>query len=45
MPFAWEEAGELALPAGRSALVMNPTWMPYGNFFCDVLGLEVAPLA
>jgi hypothetical protein len=23
--------------------VMNPTWMPYGNFFCDVLGLELAP--
>jgi hypothetical protein len=45
MPFAWEDAGDLALPAGRSALVMNPTWIPYGNFFCDVLGLEVRPLA
>jgi alpha-L-fucosidase len=43
LPFAWEEAGELDLPAGRSDLVMNPTWMPYGNFFCDVLGLEVTP--
>jgi len=44
LPFAWEEAGELTLPAGRSTLVMNPTWIPYGNFFCDVLGLELTPL-
>lgn len=45
LPFVWEEAGELALPTGRSTLVMNPTWIPYGNFFCDVPGLELTPLA
>ena len=39
MPFAWEDAGSLKLPAGKSEIVMNPTWIPYGNFFCDVLGL------
>jgi hypothetical protein len=43
MPFAWEDAGELDLPAGRSEIAMNPTWMPYGNFFCDVLGMELMP--
>jgi alpha-L-fucosidase len=45
LPFAWEDVGELDLPAGRSDIVMNPTWIPYGNIFCDVLGMEICPIS
>lgn len=44
MPFAWEDVGELDLPVDRSTIEINPTWIPYGNIFCDVLGVELVPV-
>jgi hypothetical protein len=43
LPFIWEEAGELALPAGRHDLTMEIENMPYGCFFADVAALRLSP--
>jgi len=43
LPFAWEDAGEMELPAGRHDLVMAIDDMPYGCFFADVAALRAVP--
>lgn len=43
LPFVWEDAGEIDLPAGRHDLVMEIDDMPYGCFFADVAGIQLVP--
>jgi len=43
LPFIWEDAGGIELPAGRNDLVMEIDEMPYGCFFADVAGLRIVP--
>jgi hypothetical protein len=42
--FAWETAGEIALPKGASRLVLSALEMPYGYVFADVRAVELRPL-
>jgi hypothetical protein len=44
LPFIWEDAGELTLPAGQSSVTMQPADIPWGSFFADVMALEIQPL-
>jgi hypothetical protein len=43
LPFVWEDAGEMDVPAGRRELVMTIDDMPHGCFFADVAALEMMP--
>ena len=44
LPFTWQTAGELTVPAGPSELLMQPTDIPWGCFFADVLAVELVPM-
>jgi alpha-L-fucosidase len=39
LPFVWEDMGEIAIPAGRSTLELQPAEIPYGCFVADVAGV------
>jgi hypothetical protein len=41
LPFTWEEAGVIDLPAGRTRIEMQPTYILWGCNFADVMGLDL----
>jgi hypothetical protein len=41
LPFIWEDLCEIAIPAGRSTLELQPVEIPYGCFVADVAGVTV----
>jgi hypothetical protein len=44
LPFVWKEVGVINLPAGRTQIEMQPTWINWGGIFMDVMGLELITL-
>jgi alpha-L-fucosidase len=44
LPFVWEEAGEMDLPAGIHELTLQPVENACGSNFADVIALELTPL-
>jgi alpha-L-fucosidase len=43
LPFVWEDAGEMALPAGTHEVTMQPTGNVWGSNFADVAAVELTP--
>jgi hypothetical protein len=43
LPFIWEDAATIEIPAGRSRLQLQPTDIRYGVFFMDLAGCELVP--
>jgi alpha-L-fucosidase len=44
LPFVWEDAGEIDLPAGAQELAMQPTGNAWGGNFADVMAVELEAL-